>query len=132
VYQEANEDKNNRLIIYDIKNREVSSSIIINPDPISKDHININEKDSLFKSYQLCFSSDLEPCKGLNRIGVMSKERKPKNIQVKLSLATFFQESYGRIQIQEFLVRNGPQVKTVDIMGIKQIFFSKELLQIYQ
>jgi hypothetical protein len=60
VYQEATEDKNNRLIIYDIYKEKVVSSIIINPDKNSKDLISINEVDNMFKSYQLCFSSEVE------------------------------------------------------------------------
>jgi len=86
--------------------------------------INLNEKDNTFKSYQLCFSSDVENIKNPSRIG----SNKKYNYQVKLSLATFFQESYGRIQIQEFLIKNTDKVGEIKIVSLKQIFFSKELL----
>ena len=81
----------------------------------------MDEKDNTFKSYKICFSSDIE---------TFGKSRGQK---AKVSVATFFSENYGRIQIQEFLVRNGDGKRNkIDVLSIKQVFFSKELLQDYQ
>ena len=121
IYQEYKTIRQNRMMIFDIYKGVIAEPDPINPSKVNQKYVYVDKQG--FNCFSICRTSEILE----ERIsdGSLLRIRQ----QAKYQLQTLYTEKLGRIHCQEFLITHDNAGADQQMVGQKQILFSKKLIQ---
>lgn len=121
IYQERANNNFNKLIVFDIYNNSLGEYISINQTPKNENYI--YEDEDGYNVFMLCRTSEPQMLSGkayTNPIDIQS---------ARFQVFVLYTEKIGRIQAEEFLISHKKTGVVTQVIGQKQLLFSKKIIQ---